>query len=179
MRTLSKVRAGLRIWEKACRNTYLIEQTFAERLAFRATGVKSGNTRTQLKSFHQRLRSYGDLSRTIPSDWFEAFSRLAKNLSDDRTIRSGHGKKIVFFDEFPWFATARSDFLPAFVEFWNRCGTARGDMLCIICGSATSWMIGNLIENSGSLYNRVTCQLFLQPFFLRETELYFREREFE
>lgn len=159
--------------------TYLVEQTFSERFAFRATGVEGGNTRTQLKSFHQRLRAYGDSSRTIPSDWFEAFSRLERLLADERITTSSHGKKIVFFDEFPWFATARSDFLAAFGEFWNRCGTAKGDLLFIVCGSATSWMIGNLIENSGSLYNRVTCQIFLRPFSLKETELYFRDREFD
>jgi len=159
--------------------TFLIEQTFAECFAFRATGVESGNTRVQLKSFHQRLRAYGDLSKTIPADWFEAFSRLEKILNSDRVIRSYHGKRIIFLDEFPWFATARSDFLAAFGEFWNRCGTAKGDMMLIVCGSATSWIIGNLIENSGSLYNRVTCQLFLRPFTLRESEMYFREMEFD
>ena len=99
-------------------------------------------------------------------------------LNSDQTARSAHGKKIVFLDEFPWFATARSDFLAAFGEFWNRRGTIKGDLLFIVCGSATSWIIGNLIENSGSLYNRVTCQLFIHPFTLRESEMYFIDREF-
>lgn len=159
--------------------TYLIEQTFSEQFAFRATGVESGNTRVQLKAFHERLRACGDQSRSIPANWFEAFSRLEQLLSSETIIRSPHGKKIVFLDEFPWFATARSDFLAAFGEFWNRCGTYRGDLLFIICGSATSWIIGNLIENTGSLYNRVTCQIFLRPFTLRETEKYFQSREFD
>ena len=78
--------------------TFLIEQTFAECFAFRATGVESGNTRVQLKSFHQRLRAYGDLSKTIPADWFEAFSRLEKVLNSDRVIRSYHGKIIIFLE---------------------------------------------------------------------------------
>jgi len=159
--------------------TFLVEQTFSERFAFRATGVESGDTKVQLKSFHQRLQACGDLSRTIPKDWFEAFSRLEKLLDSDQATRSAHGKKIVFLDEFPWFATPRSDFLPAFGEFWNRRGTVKGDLLFIVCGSATSWIIGNLIENSGSLYNRVTCQLFIRPFTLRESEMYFNDREFD
>ena len=158
--------------------TYLVEQTFSDMFAFRATGVESGNTRVQLRSFHQRLQAYGDLVRTIPSNWFEAFSRLENLLNSKHTICSPYGKKIIFFDEFPWFATPRSDFLEAFGEFWNRRGTARGDLLLIMCGSATSWIIGNIIENTGSLYNRVTCQVFLQPFTLRETENYFRDRNF-
>ncbi len=158
--------------------TFLIEQTFANYFAFRATGVESGNTRTQLKSFHQRLLDAGDNSKSIPKNWFEAFSRLEKILESDNVRLSVYGKKIVFFDEFPWFATARSDFLEAFGEFWNRCGTVRRNYMFIICGSATSWIIKNILENTGSLYNRVTSQIFLHPFSLRETEKYMLDRGF-
>ena len=158
--------------------TYLVEQTFAGYFAFRATGVEGGNTRQQLKAFNQRLRECGDEVRTIPRDWFEAFSRLEAVLSRQDTMRSPHGKRIVFFDEFPWFATARSDFLMAFGEFWNRCGTVAGDFLFIICGSATSWIIGNILENTGSLYDRVTCQVHLEPFALKETEAFLVDRDF-
>ena len=119
--------------------TFLVEQTFAGSFAFRATGVEGGNTRQQLKAFHQRLKEHGDETRTIPKDWFEAFSRLDQVLARKDTVLSPHNKKIVFLDEFPWFATARSDFLMAFGEFWNRRGTESGDYLFIICGSATSW----------------------------------------
>ncbi len=158
--------------------TFLIEQTFSNCFAFRATGVESGNMKIQLKSFNQRLLEYGAAEKATPTDWFEAFSRLYKLLTREETLRSPHGKRIVFFDEFPWFATARSDFLMAFGEFWNRCGTIDGDFLFIICGSATSWIIGNILENTGSLYNRVTCQIFLSPFTLWESEQFFRDREF-
>ena len=150
--------------------TFLVEQSFRSCMAFRATGVEGGNTRQQLRSFNQRLREYGDPVRTIPRDWFEAFSRLSTVIGSEEVRRSPHGKRIIFLDEFPWFATARSDFLMAFGEFWNRCGTVDGDLMVIICGSATSWIIGNVIENTGSLYNRVTSQIHLDPFTLRETE---------
>ena len=158
--------------------TYLVEQTFGNYFACRATGVESGNTRTQLKSFYQRLAEAGDKTRHVPRNWFEAFSRLEKVLEAEDITRSIHGKKIVFFDEFPWFATARSDFLEAFGEFWNRCGTVHGNYLFIICGSATSWIIKNVLEDAGSLYDRVTSQIFLRPFSLRETELYMEDRKF-
>ena len=159
--------------------TFLVEQTFAGSLAFRATGVEGGNTKQQLKAFYQRLKEHGDEINTIPKDWFEAFSRLDRVLSGDETVRSFHGKKIVFLDEFPWFATPRSDFLMAFGEFWNRRGTESGDYLFIICGSATSWIIKNVLNNTGSLYHRVTCQIFLAPFTLRETEMFFMDRDFD
>ncbi len=158
--------------------TYLVEQTFAGYFAFRATGVEGGNTRQQLKAFNPRLQECGDTTRTIPHDWFEAFSRLESVLSAEDTTRSSHGKRLVFLDEFPWFATAKSDFLMAFGEFWNRCGTAHNDLMLIICGSATSWIMGNVLENTGNLYDRVTCQIHLKPFCLRETEEFLVDREF-
>ena len=158
--------------------TFLVEQTFSGSFAFRATGVEGGNTRQQLKAFHQRLREHGDESRIIPRDWFEAFSRLDRVLSREDTVMSPHRKKIVFLDEFPWFATPRSDFLMAFGEFWNRRGTETGDYLFIICGSATSWIIRNVLDNTGNLYHRVTCQIYLAPFSLRDTEMFLADREF-
>lgn len=158
--------------------TFLVEQTFADQFAFRATGVEKGSTKQQLQSFHQRLLAHGDTNRTTPKSWFEAFSRLEAVLSSESVQRSPHGKRVVFLDEFPWFATPRSDFLMAFGEFWNRCGTSTGDYLFIVCGSATSWIIQNILEDTGSLYDRVTCQIHLDPFALAETERFMQDREF-
>ena len=159
--------------------TYLIEQTFGDYFAFRATGLEKGTTREQLKAFNQRLVECGDSTKTIPKDWFEAFSRLDKILSSDNITFSPHNKKIVFLDEFPWFATPRSDFLLAFEDFWNRRGTQSGNLLFIICGSTTSWMIKNVLDDSGSMFHRVTAQIFIPPFTLSESELFFKDREFE
>ena len=51
--------------------------------------------------------------------------------------------------------------------------------MMIICGSAISWIIGNIIDNTGSLYDRVTGQIFLHPFSLRETEQLFQAKGFD
>ena len=115
----------------------------------------------------------------MPRDWFEAFSRLDGILSGDSVRRSPNGKKIVFLDEFPWFATKRSDFLVAFEDFWNRRGTLDGDLVFIICGSATSWVIKNVIKNTGNMFQRVTRKICIEPFTLKETELFFHDREFD
>ena len=158
--------------------TFLVEQTFRE-FAFRAVGLEKGTAKQQLKSFGQRLIEYGDDIKCAPGDWFEAFSRLDKLLSMDSVHRSPNGKKIVFLDEFPWFATKRSDFLVAFEDFWNRRGTLDGDLVFIICGSATSWIIKNVIKNTGNMYQRVTKKIFIEPFTLAETEDFFKDREFD
>ena len=158
--------------------TFLVEQTFRE-FAFRAVGLEKGTAKQQLKSFGQRLIDYGDDIKSTPKDWFEAFSRLDKILSVDSVLRSPNGKKIVFFDEFPWFATKRSDFLVAFEDYWNRKGTLDGDIVFIICGSATSWIIKNVIKNTGNSFMRVTKKICIEPFTLAETESFFKDREFD
>ncbi|MCR5102951.1 MAG: hypothetical protein K6B68_00610 [Eubacterium sp.] len=158
--------------------TFLVEQTFRE-FAFRAVGLEKGTVKQQLKAFGQRLIEYGDDIKSAPKDWFEAFSRLDKVLSLDSVRRSPNGKKIVFLDEFPWFATKRSDFLVAFEDFWNRRGTIDGDIVFIICGSATSWIIKNVIKNTGNMFQRVTRKICIEPFTLAETEAFFKDRGFD
>ncbi|WP_026499291.1 AAA family ATPase [Butyrivibrio sp. WCD2001] len=158
--------------------TFLIEQTFKD-FAFRAVGLEKGSTKQKLAAFEQRLKEYGDDSKSTPKNWFEAFSRLDKILSKDTVRRSTNGKRIVFFDEFPWFASKRSDFLLAFEEFWNRRGTQDGDLMFILCGSATSWIIKEIIKNTGNMYKRVTKRIYIKPFTLSETELFFKDREFD
>ena len=158
--------------------TFLVEQTFRE-FAFRAVGLEKGTAKQQLRSFGQRLIDHGDEIKTTPKDWFEAFSRLDKVISGPLARRSPNGKKIIFFDEFPWFASKRSDFLVAFEDFWNRRGTLDGDIVCIICGSATSWIIKNVIKNTGNMFHRVTKKICVEPFTLAETEAFFKDREFD
>lgn len=63
-----------------------------------------------------------------------------------------------------------SRFIPAFEHFWNGWASARKDILLIICGSATSWIINKIFRNKGGLYNRVTFKIKLQQFSLHECE---------
>jgi hypothetical protein len=43
----------------------------------------------------------------------------------------------------------------------------------VVCGSAASWMINNVLRSRGGLHNRVTAKMRLLPFSLAETEAYF------
>lgn len=52
--------------------------------------------------------------------------------------RSDEGRRVVFLDEFPWFATKQSDFLIAFADFWNSWASKQDDLVVIICESATA-----------------------------------------
>ena len=66
--------------------------------------------------------------------------------------------------------TPKSDFVGALDHFWNGWASARSDILLIICGSATSWVIEKIIDDYGGLHNRLTRQIYLRPFSLAECE---------
>ncbi len=145
--------------------TFLVKEYFKERFSFYATGVNAQNTRGQLKIFSAALIEYGCTVKTIPKDWFEAFSRLREVLESDAIMREPvSGRRVVFLDERPWMDTAKSDFKSALDYFWNSWGSSQKDLMLVVCGSATSWIINNLLSDQGGFYNRVTRRIRLAPF---------------
>ena len=160
--------------------TYLIRAYFNDEFSFYATGVVRTNLRTQLKLFAESLRRHGAVVADDPSDWFDAFSLLRDMLESDAVRRDpATGKRVVFIDELPWFDTPRSDFLPALDYFWNSWASMQPDLLFIVCGSATSWIVTNLLRNKGGLHSRVTARLHLEPFTLGECERYCKQNRLE
>ena len=151
--------------------TYLVKEFFDDTFSFYSTGVQNVNTKQQLRIFREALVKYGDEEKTIPKDWFEAFSRLEKLLESEHVKREYRvGRRVVFLDELPWMDTAKSDFRSALDYFWNSWGSSQKDLIFIICGSATSWIIYNIVKDTGGFYNRLTRQIRLMPFVLGECE---------
>ena len=152
--------------------TYLIRTYFQQQLHFEFSGVINAGWETQLQNFDYALRRHEKPSakRSKPANWLEAFHQLTVYLD---TIKTSE-KKIVFIDEFPWLDTHKSNFLSAFDWFWNT-WAVRKNILVIICGSATSWMIQKIINHRGGLHNRVTKRIHLEPFTLGETEHYLQQ----
>ena len=74
-------------------------------------------------------------------------------------------------------ATPRSKILMALELYWNRYWVFDRRVKLIICGSSTSSIIENIINNKGGLHNRVTRTIHLQPFSLFETESYLKEHQ--
>ena len=72
--------------------------------------------------------------------------------------------------------TKNPEFVSALEHAWNRWISSIDDVLLIVCGSATSWIIDNIVNNLGGLHNRLTDQIRLAPFTLSECEEYFRDR---
>lgn len=154
--------------------TYLIREYFNKQFSFYTTGLTDEKTKGQLRAFNASLVSYGYENKTLPKDWFEAFSRLKELLESDSVYREPiNNKRIIFLDELPWMDTARSDFKSALDYFWNTWASAQEDVVLIVCGSATSWIISNLLTNKRGFHNRVTRRIHLAPFSLSECEKLF------
>lgn len=151
--------------------TYLIRQTFQDRFVFQHTGIARGRTKEQLRAFGDSLRDSGVDGKDNPEDWFTAFNLLKKVIT-----QSTASKKVVFLDELSYLDTKGSRFIQALEHFWNGWASARSDILLIVCGSATSWIINKVIKDKGGLHNRVTGRLSLKPFSLKECEEYVLSR---
>lgn len=147
--------------------TYLVREVFQDNFAFTYSGMSQASTKEQLQRFYLTLKSQGFKGGSYPSNWIEAFYMLEQYLEG-----FPEGKKVVFLDELPWMDGPKSSFMPAFENFWNAWASARKDILLIVCGSATSWMVKKILKNRGGLHNRLNNQIYLQPFNLHECELY-------
>lgn len=146
--------------------TFLINHFFNKRFDFKLTGDFKGSKEDQLNNFYAELKNQTQSDITKPTNWRQAFWQLRdyiENLSENE-------KHVVFLDEMPWLDTPKSDFLPAFEYFWNSYGSAKDNLLFIVCGSATSWIVEKIEKNKGGLFNRQTGRIYLEPFNLYETE---------
>ena len=151
--------------------TYLVRQTFMGKMTFSHSGQAKGTLAEQLYGWKSSLKDAGMDVQAAPICWLEAFDMLK-----DLIRKSPEKKKVIFIDELPWLDTPRSKFVNALEFFWNGWASGRNDILLVVCGSATSWIIKKLFKNHGGLYNRVTRRIFLEPFTLHECELYMGSR---
>ncbi|MCL2768471.1 MAG: ATP-binding protein, partial [Synergistaceae bacterium] len=154
--------------------TYLIREYFGGKFDFCVTGLANGKKEDQLKAWNIALKGNFSGSRACAGNWLDAFELLKEKLVKQSKAK----RKVVFIDEAPWMDTPKSGFLMALEHFWNGWASGRQDVFLIICGSATSWVVKNLLKDKGGLHNRVTRRMRLLPFTLKETETYLRDREF-
>ncbi len=155
--------------------TFLIEMVYKKEMVFSVTGLNKATKKQQLENFVNTLNA--KLSGTaqvptVPTSWLKIFDILRRYLESLK----GKGKKVIFIDELPWLATGRSGFLSALENFWNAWASKRSDVILVVCGSAASWMISNVVRNRGGLHNRITKRIRLMPFTLFETEHYLKSK---
>lgn len=155
--------------------TFLVNQMFMNQYAFKMTGVIEGTLEDQFTAFADSMSDFGYDMQKQPKDWMEAFIMLKNALK--KKVDSGE-RCIVFIDELPAMDAEGSNVSKAIGYFWNSWASLHDNILLIICGSATSWMISNVIDSKGGLHDRITLELPIHPFTLRESEAYLNSRHF-
>ena len=150
--------------------TFLIQEAFGYRFTFRHAGLSGAGMKEQLFAFASSLKEANFEVKHTPKNWLEAFELLKDGIRESREQR-----KVVFIDELSWMDTPKSDLMTALEGFWNGFAAARQDTILIVCASATSWIVSKVVHNRGGLYNRLTRQIHLGDFSLRECEQYVRE----
>ena len=156
--------------------TYLVDETFDGRITFRHAGLSPadesshGLLKLQLDHFYNSLVLQGMEKCEKPTNWLDAFLLLEKFLQS----KDDGSRQVVFLDELPWLDSPKSGFIRAFEAFWNTWGCHRKNLMVIVCGSANSWIQDKLLNNHGGLYNRVTYEIKLSPFSLKECEDFYK-----
>ncbi len=149
--------------------TYLIKGFFNNKFSFYISGVNDKSNKTQLYNFKNSLNEYGLDCKEDINNWLDAFKLLKQLLEQNNIYREPtSNKRVIFIDEMPWLDSKRSDFKAGLDLFWNTYGSTQNDLVLIVCGSATSWIINNMAKDTGGFYNRLTRKIHLLSFSLNE-----------
>ena len=164
--------------------SYLVSEVYGNKLVFSAVGTylkdedRSYETyrRIQLDHFYDSLKLAGlPEQEKKPECWREAFLLLRKLLESVKRRR-----KVILIDELPWLAGPQSsEMISELGYFWNSWAGSQRNIVMVVCGSATSWMLDNVIRDYGGLHGRLTETIKLKPFTLAECERYYRKHAFK
>lgn len=161
--------------------TFLIDEVFGNRITFYHSGLspvdsnlqnsstKKSKMNDQLEHFYRSLTLAGYDGDIAPTSWLDAFYMLEDLLMK----KQDDARQLIFIDEIQWLDTPRANFMTGFEAFWNGWACHRRNIMVIVCGSSSSWILDNVINNNGGLYGRVTYEMKLLPFTLSECEEYF------
>lgn len=158
--------------------TYLISHFFHDKgLYFEITGIKNAKKETQLDNFAEEFtdKFFNGTRQKTPKSWQEAFTQLRRQVE----IAAQSQKVIIFIDELPWFASKRSGFLPALDHLWNRYLSRLPNVILIVCGSATAWILKKIVNDRGGFYGRLTREIHLKPYSLAATEHFFKTKNID
>lgn len=154
--------------------TFLVNNVYEKDIIFRQTGVRNATNEEQLRAFMINLERLAGKKVEKANDWLDAFFRL-RDVLEPRLRKDK--KQVIFFDELSWLAVEGAKFLDFLGYFWND-WASRQNLVIVLCGSASSWIIQKVINDKGGLHNRVTKYIRLKPFTLLETEIYLKNRYF-
>lgn len=102
---------------------------------------------TELTAFHDQLSVQTDRELPIPRSWTEAFVQL------DKCIRNNQ-RTVVLIDEISWFGHYDPTFADTVKVCWDNYWKNHDKLIVVLCGSVSSWIKDNIVDNSSFLGRR-------------------------
>lgn len=140
----------------------LIEHFAKEKNLYEFYGLapRSGITnQDQLKHFAELLGIRFKIPTVKFNNWNEAFSLLA--------TLTEKGPAIILLDEISWMAGNDKDFSAKLKGIWDTKFKKNNKLILILCGSVTSWIEKNILEDKGYV-GRISLTLKLHEMSLPE-----------
>lgn len=135
-------------------------------------GLENENSRVQIEHFRKQLASQiqdPDLDDMTWSSWDRAFDYLTRHIATKKE------KTIVFLDEFQWMSCQQSRLTALIKSYWDNHWKDSGQMLLVLCGSISSFMVGKVIH-SKALYGRIHLELQVRPMPFQDALLFFQSK---
>lgn len=116
----------------------------------RLEGLRSNKgytNETELTAFHDQLAAQTGSAQPLPKNWTEAFVQL------DRCIRERE-RTVVLLDEISWFGHFDKTFADTVKVCWDNYWKRHDKLIVVLCGSVSSWIRENIVDNSSFLGRR-------------------------
>lgn len=122
----------------------------------------------QLDDFSAQLSNSLRIPKLQASDWVEHFNFLG-NLSKDKKI-------VIVLDEISWMGSEDQDFLGKLKTAWDLHFSENPNLIMIICGSVSSWIEENILQNTGFV-GRISLDIFLEELSIDESSEFWGSRK--
>lgn len=120
----------------------------------------------QLNAFSERLAQQTAVPKLALDSWPQAFQLLASQLPTT-------AKTVLLLDEISWMAAGDPDFAGHLKNAWDEHFAPRSGLIVVLCGSVSSWIQHNILENTGFV-GRCSWHFNLQPLALPECNAFWR-----
>ena len=143
----------------------LVEE-FAKRTGARFVKIegrrpeKGWTNATELAAFAEQLAAQTGAETTPPSNWLNAFIRLSDKIVDGE-------KTVVLLDEISWLGYFDNTFAATLKIAWDNYFKKHDRLVLVVCGSVSSWIRENIIDN-GAFLGRRSLDIVLKELPLKE-----------
>ena len=114
----------------------------------------------ELAIFARQLAYQSTAESTPPSCWSDAFRRLSSQIADGEPT-------VVLLDEVSWLAHYDKCFADDLKIAWDNLFRKHDRLILVLCGSVSSWLKDNLIDN-GAFMGRRSLDLVVKELPLRD-----------